>query len=53
MVDPVEELLQVNIHNISFAFVYELFGFLDGLVGTSTGPEPVTVIAEKFIEDRA
>ena len=41
VVDPVEELLQVNIHHPCVAGLHILLSLLHGLMGTAPGPKPV------------
>lgn len=51
MVDPVEELLQVDIDHPPVALLQPLSCLLDGLMGAPTRPEPVAVLRERRVED--
>jgi hypothetical protein len=52
MVDVVEELLEVQIHNPAPSFMLEVAGFAHRLFRTSSGPEAVAVLREVGIEQR-
>lgn len=53
VVDPIEELGQIQVDHPAVAVVDVPLHRLDRLMGTSTGTEPVTVIRESRIQHRA